>query len=80
MRFLVVARPRDPIPPQQIPMLAEAAKQWFDQNQDRLVSFGNFAGGGVYKDLVRLVAVTIGQQPRGQQQVFEGDRVVPAAD
>jgi hypothetical protein len=48
VRFLVVARPRDPIPPPQVPMLAEAAKQWFDQNQDRLVSFGNFAGGGGY--------------------------------
>ncbi|HEX3299662.1 MAG TPA: hypothetical protein VHW68_06075 [Actinomycetota bacterium] len=48
MRFLVVARPRDQIPPEQVAMLAEASKQWFDQYQSKLVSFGNFAGGGGY--------------------------------
>ena len=48
MKYLVVARPRDPIPPEQVVMLTEAAKQWYDRYADRLESFGNFAAGGGY--------------------------------
>jgi hypothetical protein len=48
MKYLVVARPRDQIPPEQVLMLTEAAKQWYDRYEDRLESFGNFASGGGY--------------------------------
>jgi hypothetical protein len=47
VKFLVIARPgAQMIPPEQVPMLTEGAKAWFDRYQNRLDAFGNFASGG----------------------------------
>ena len=48
MTFLVVARPKFQIPPEMVPMLSDAAKQWFSRYESKLESFGNFAAGGGY--------------------------------
>ena len=46
MRFLVIARPKFPIPPDQVLALTEGAKQWYDRYEGQLEAFGNFASGG----------------------------------
>ena len=46
MQYLVVARPRDPLPMEQIQMLTEGAKQWYERYQSKFEAFGNFASGG----------------------------------
>ena len=46
MRVLVVGTPQFPIPPEQLPAMADAALAWFQRYQDQLEVFGNFPGGG----------------------------------
>jgi hypothetical protein len=46
MQFLVVARPRDPLPLEQIQILTDASKQWYERYKARFEAFGNFASGG----------------------------------
>jgi hypothetical protein len=63
VQFLVVARPRDPVPPEMIQMLTDGSKQWYERYKDRFEAFGNFASGGGFgvvnadneQDLFRMI-------------------------
>ena len=46
MNVLVVATPRDPIPPDMIGPMVDGALAWYERYKDRFQAFGNFAGGG----------------------------------
>ena len=46
MRVLVVGTPKFPVPPDQLPAMADAALAWYQRYQDRMEVFGNFPGGG----------------------------------
>jgi hypothetical protein len=46
MRALIVATPAFPIPPQELPRIAEEALLWSERHKDELDQFGMFPGGG----------------------------------
>jgi muconolactone delta-isomerase len=46
MRFLVVATPKVPAPPDMIPAMIDGAEQWQQRYDDKLESFGLFPAGG----------------------------------
>jgi hypothetical protein len=46
MNVLVVATPRDPIPPDMLGPMVDGALAWYERYKDRFQAFGNFAGGG----------------------------------
>ena len=46
MRFLVVATPKFPAPPEIVPALIDRAEQWQERYDDKLKVFGLFPGGG----------------------------------
>jgi muconolactone delta-isomerase len=46
MRFLVVATPKLPAPPEMVPSMIDAAEQWQQRFDDKLEAFGLFPGGG----------------------------------
>ncbi len=46
MDLLVIARPRDNIDLQALPMMLQAGKAWYERYRDRMRAFGLFPGGG----------------------------------
>jgi hypothetical protein len=46
MHVLVVATPRHPIPPADLPGVVEGALDWHERHKDELEAFGTFPGGG----------------------------------
>jgi muconolactone delta-isomerase len=46
MRFLVVATPKFPAPPEMVSMLIDRAEEWQQRYADKLEAFGLFPGGG----------------------------------
>jgi muconolactone delta-isomerase len=46
MRFLVVATPKFPAPPEIVPTLIDRAEQWQKRYDDKFAVFGLFPGGG----------------------------------
>src|SRR5438552_793304 len=46
MRALVVATPKFPIVPEQLPAMIEGALAWHDRYQEHFDAFGSFIGGG----------------------------------
>ena len=46
MRFLVVATPKFPTPPEIVPTLIDRAEQWQERYEDKFEVFGLFPGGG----------------------------------
>ena len=46
MRVLVVAKPRFPIPPEQLPAMVQGALHWRERHRDSMDAFGTFVGGG----------------------------------
>jgi hypothetical protein len=46
MRFLVVATPKMPPPPDMLPAMIDGAEEWYDRHRDKLEAFGTFPGGG----------------------------------
>lgn len=46
MRILVYARPRFPIPPEQLPAVMQGFADWRARHKDRMEVFEFFAGGG----------------------------------
>lgn len=46
MHVLVVATPRFPIPPDELPTIVDGALEWFDRHRGELEHFGTFPGGG----------------------------------
>ncbi len=46
MRFLVVATPKMPPPPDMIGHIIDRAEQWQQRYEDKLEAFGLFPGGG----------------------------------
>jgi hypothetical protein len=46
MRALVVATPKFPVAPEQLPQMVEGALAWHDRYQQHFEAFGTFVGGG----------------------------------
>jgi hypothetical protein len=46
MRFLVVGRPKFPLPLEQLPALLDAESGWYSRHRDRIEVHGWFIGGG----------------------------------
>ena len=46
MHVLVVATPRDPIPPDMLGGMIDGALAWYDRYADKFTAFGTFPGGG----------------------------------
>jgi hypothetical protein len=46
MHVLVVATPRDPIPPEHLGPMIDASLAWYDRYADKFIAFGTFPGGG----------------------------------
>jgi hypothetical protein len=46
MKFLVVATPKFPAPPEIVPALIDAAEAWQQRYDDKFEAFGLFPGGG----------------------------------
>jgi muconolactone delta-isomerase len=46
MRFLVIATPKFPAPPEIVPGLIDAAEEWQKRYTDKFEVFGLFPGGG----------------------------------
>lgn len=46
MKFLVIATPKFPAPPELVPSLIDRAEEWEKRYNDKFEAFGLFPGGG----------------------------------
>jgi muconolactone delta-isomerase len=46
MKFLVVATPKFPAPPELVPSLIDRSEEWEKRHDDKFEAFGLFPGGG----------------------------------
>ena len=46
MHVLVVATPRDPIPPDMLGQMIDGSLAWYDRYADKFLAFGTFPAGG----------------------------------
>ena len=65
MRVLVVATPRFPVPPEQLPAIIDGAIAWVERYQDRFECFGTFPGGGGFG------AVNVSDESELNQMIVE---------
>ena len=61
MQVLVVATPKHPIAPAELPGLVEGATDWYERHKDEIQAFGLFPGGGGFGIVDVDDAATINQ-------------------